>query len=181
VSKIGARITCGETSFIATVEWTSLIVGARHVRIWPIGLATAAARHGRLPRGNLPAATPFVNPHSAHHGRRREAGGASIIPPDATASAEIKRPLPRRRACRRDRRGSASRASAPPRGAWCRRRVPTAALGRMSVPGTIALDSSGDATVLALAPTGIGPGMTARHGIERLALHGGTPRRAPRA
>jgi hypothetical protein len=58
---------------------------------------------------------------------------------------------------------------------------PTAALGRMSVPGTIALDSSGDATVLALAPTGIGPGMTARHGIERLALHGGTPRRAPRA
>jgi hypothetical protein len=34
---------------------------------------------------NLPAASPFVNPDSAHRGPRREAGGASIIPPDATA------------------------------------------------------------------------------------------------
>jgi hypothetical protein len=33
-----------------------------------------------LPRVNLPAHVAFVNPDSAHHGPRHEAGGASIIP-----------------------------------------------------------------------------------------------------
>jgi hypothetical protein len=72
--------------------------------------ATAAGRGVRLQAVNLPAASAFVNPDSAHHGPGREAGGASIIPPDATASTAIKRPPPRRRACRRDRRWSAWRA-----------------------------------------------------------------------
>jgi hypothetical protein len=45
----------------------------------------AAARNDRLPRVNLPARIAFVNPDSAHHGPRREAGGASIIPPDANS------------------------------------------------------------------------------------------------
>jgi hypothetical protein len=61
---------------------------------WPMTAATAAARHGRLLGVNLPAASPFVNPDSAHHGPRYEAGGASIIPPDATACAAIKGPPP---------------------------------------------------------------------------------------
>jgi hypothetical protein len=58
--------------------------------LWPMAEAMAAARHGRLLGVKLPAASPFVNPDSAHHGPRREAGGASIIPPDATASAAIR-------------------------------------------------------------------------------------------
>jgi len=40
----------------------------------------AAARHGRLPGVNLPAASAFVNPDSAHHGPRREAGGHQSFP-----------------------------------------------------------------------------------------------------
>jgi hypothetical protein len=49
---------------------------------WPIAEMPAAARHGRLPGVNLPTARgPSVNPDSAYHGPRRNAGGASIIPP----------------------------------------------------------------------------------------------------
>jgi hypothetical protein len=57
--------------------------------------APAAAGCGRL-LGVKPASRkrPFVNPDSAHLGPRREAGGASIIPPDATAPLDT----PRRRA-----------------------------------------------------------------------------------
>jgi len=55
------------------------------VGLWPIAEMPAAARHGRLPRVNLPARIAFVNPDSLHHGPRREAGGASIIPPDANS------------------------------------------------------------------------------------------------
>jgi hypothetical protein len=36
--------------------------------------AMAAGRTVRLPGLNLPAASPFVNPDSAHHRPRREAG-----------------------------------------------------------------------------------------------------------
>jgi hypothetical protein len=57
-----------------------MLGGAQSVRSWPIGLATAAARHGRLLRVNVPAASAFVNPDSTHHGPRQEAGGISIIP-----------------------------------------------------------------------------------------------------
>ena len=110
----------------------------------------AAARHGRLPRVNLPAASPFVNPDSAHHGPRREAGGASIIPPDAnsfrrdqgatTAASSLRRAVPLARTeaggaigrealdCRHGgerRRDQARRGrrGAPPRAARCRRRA----------------------------------------------------------
>jgi len=43
---------------------------------WPMAEAMAAGRTVRLPGLNLPAASPFVNPDSAHHGPRRKAGGA---------------------------------------------------------------------------------------------------------
>jgi hypothetical protein len=78
-----------------------------YFRYWPIAEMPAAARHGRLLAVNLPAASPFVNPDSAHHGPRRASGGASIIPPDATASAAIRGPARRSAASRSMRRRAA--------------------------------------------------------------------------
>jgi hypothetical protein len=112
-------------------------------RSWPIGPAAAAARHGRLLGVNLPAARPlrqsrFGAPRAAARGWRR------INDSHATISAAVKGPLPRRRACRRARRGAwprvprlparwrAAPGSSPAsealhrdaRGARCRRCVP---------------------------------------------------------
>jgi hypothetical protein len=56
-------------------------------RLWPIAEMLAAARHGCLLRVNLPAASPFVNPDSAHHGPRREPLDASGVPRPSTCPA----------------------------------------------------------------------------------------------
>jgi hypothetical protein len=49
-----------------------LVRGSVGVCCWPISEATAARRHGCLLGVNLPAASAFVNPDSAHHGPRRK-------------------------------------------------------------------------------------------------------------
>ena len=69
------------------------------VSYWPIGLATATTRHGGLLGVNLPAAGPFVNPNSAHHGLRRQ-------PLDA---GDVSRPSTCRRCARNDASGAIGR------------------------------------------------------------------------
>jgi hypothetical protein len=56
--------------------------------------ATAAGRGVRLQGVNLPAARPFVNPGSAHHGPRREPLDASGVPRPSTCPAAAPGPMP---------------------------------------------------------------------------------------
>jgi hypothetical protein len=54
----------------------------------------AARRRVCLPGAILPAASPFVNPDSAHHGPRREPLDAADVPRPSTCRAAAPGPMP---------------------------------------------------------------------------------------
>jgi hypothetical protein len=64
---------------------TGVLERGREGRFWPIAEMPAGARRVRLLALNLPARKPFVNPDSAHRGRRREAGRSGRPPASGMA------------------------------------------------------------------------------------------------
>jgi hypothetical protein len=94
--------------------------------LWPIAEMPAAGRGVRLPRVNLPAASAFVNPDSAHYGPRRE-------PLDAADVPRPRRTVP----LRQDVAGGALGRDAP----RCRRSVARPSTCPAAAPGRDALDA----------------------------------------
>jgi hypothetical protein len=92
-------------------------------RLCPMAEATAAGHGVRLQPVNLPAASAFVNPDSAHHGPRHEPLDAGDVPRPSTCRVGVPvarsaaRPSTAGAAANGAKIKPASPASAPPRSA----------------------------------------------------------------